>query len=137
MKDLKKMTPAEVLENERYAVMAYFGLATRPTYVHSIHFDHYDAQRECDALNVIGGSSHYAVVEIDHGSDEDKPNLSACVEAAKHAPITASVDTSDGENALKVLRYVYTMLNDEELIASEVLDRMRGYCEASGLVEFA
>ena len=39
--------------------------------------------------------------------------------------------------ALKALRYVYSILNDDDLTSFDVLHRLRGYCECAGLIEFA
>ena len=144
MKDLKKMTPAEVLAHEHFAVM--YMLDGECEWLHSAHIEYMDAVTNCDALNADRKRKPYIVVEIDHDALPELPELPdlGVIDDGEEIDELATVDLSgevvdDGEKdaMLGALRYAYQMLDEGELEPSDILQRLRGYCEASGLVEFA
>jgi hypothetical protein len=83
----------------------------------------------CKAMNAKSTTRPYVVVEIDHDAD-------TCVSVDADGEI---VDSPIGEYdaTLEALRYVYEMLDADELPTHSILDRLRGFCEHAGLLEFA
>ena len=142
MKDLKKMTPAEVLAHEHFAIM--YMLDGECEWMHSAHIEYMDAVTNCDALNADRKRKPYVVVEIDHDALPELPELPDMVDDGEEIDELATVDLSgevvdDGEKdaMLGALRYAYSMLDEGELEPSDILARLRGYCECANLVEFA
>ena len=134
--------PDVILAGDTYAIMhidVREDGSKHYDYLMETYNDLFDAERTCTALNAVDHDS-YQVVTINHnvkvthvwdGTNDDVV-LREMLDAAMDDERLERNDT-----ALKALRYVYSMLNDDDLTSFEILHRLRGYCEASGLVEFA
>jgi hypothetical protein len=132
MEEIKKLTPAEVLEHENFAVM-YSLIDGKYEWMQSTHCSHDAAMLERDSLNSTRDHNCYVVVEIDHGSEcADTDTNLATVNLLGEV-----VEDGEKDAMLGALRYAYQMLDEGELEPSDILQCLRGYCEASGLVEFA
>ena len=135
--------PDVILASDTYAIM-HIGVredgSKHYDYMMEAYNDLFDAERTCAALNAVD-HDRYRVVTINHnvkvihvwdGAEDEDVSLSDLIDEAMDDERSARNDA-----ALKALRYVYQMLNDDDLTSFEILHRLRGYCEASGLVEFA
>ena len=139
--------PDVILAGDTYAIMhidVREDGSKHYDYLMETYNDLRDAERTCAALNAVDHGS-YQVVTINHNvrvihsfdtyrdepKDEDV-NLSDLIDEVMDEERSERYDAT-----IKALRYVYSMLDDADLTSFDILHRLRGYCEASGLVEFA
>ena len=135
--------PDVILAGDTYAIMhidVREDGSKHYDYMMEAYNDLRDAERTCAALNAVDHGS-YQVVTINHnvkvthvwdGAEDEDVSLSDLIDEAMDDERLERNDTE-----LKALRYVYQMLNADDLTSFDILHRLRGYCEASGLVEFA
>ena len=135
--------PDVILAGDTYAIMhidVREDGSKHYDYMMEAYNDLRDAEHTCAALNAVDHGS-YQVVTINHnvkvthvwdGAEDEDVSLSDLINKVMDDERSKRYDAT-----LKALRYVYSMLNDDDLTSFEILHRLRGYCEASGLVEFA
>ena len=94
-------------------------------------YESYGAAEDiCKSKNNGSLTCPYIVVEIDHDAD-------TYVSTVDLEGNVVDSPTSEYAEALGALRYVYEMLDADELPTNSILDRLRGFCEHAGLLEFA
>ena len=135
--------PDVILAGDTYAIMhidVREDGSRHYDYLMETYNDLFDAVRTCAALNAVDHDSYQVVtinkdVKVTHvwdGAEDEDVSLSDLIDEVMDDERSKRYDAT-----LKALRYVYSMLNDDDLATFDILPRLRGYCEASGLVEFA
>jgi hypothetical protein len=134
--------PDVILAGDTYAIMhidVREDGSKHYDYMMEAYNDLRDAEHTCAALNAVDNGRYQVVtinkdVKVIHVWDGTNDDV------VLREMLDAAMDDERSERndaALKALRYVYSMLNDDDLATFDILPRLRGYCEASGLVEFA
>jgi hypothetical protein len=120
-----KISPSDLLNEYNYAI-----LDSRRIRVTGRLYETFEAADSvCRSFNTNTTTCPFVVVEIDHDAD-------TCVSVDADGEIVDS-PTSEYDATLEALRYVYEMLDANELPTHSILDRLRGFCEHAGLLEFA
>ena len=135
--------PDVILAGDTYAIMhidVREDGSKHYDYMMEAYNDLRDAEHTCAALNAVDNGRYQVVtinkdVKVTHvwdGAEDEDVSLSDLINKVMDDERSKRYDAT-----LKALRYVYSMLNDDDLATFDILPRLRGYCEASGLVEFA
>jgi len=122
-----RISPSDLLNEYNYAI-----LDSRRNRITGRLYETFEvADSVCRSFNTNTATCPFVVVEIDHDMD-------TCVSVDADGEIVDGT-TAIGEYdaTLGALRYVYEMLDADELPTHSILDRLRGFCEHAGLLEFA
>lgn len=121
-----KISPNDLINGYNYAI-----LDSRVERIAGRLYETYEAAEDvCKGFNHLASGCPYVVVEIDHDAD-------TCVSVDADGEIVDGTTIGEYDATLEALRYVYEMLDADELPTHSILDRLRGFCEHAGLLEFA